>query len=269
MIKQSKFFKSIKWVLIVGLFSSLLVACSTTNDPTEKFKNKSAEQIYQGGEAALAKGHTNDAIEHFEALDALYPFGSNAEQAQLDLIYAYYQSGDDASASATAERFIRLYPRSVHADYAYYMKGLADFDQDRGWFQRYLPTDLSQRDPGTMRQAFDDFNTLLRIYPDSVYAPDARQRMIYLRNLFAKHDLHIAQYYYQRTAYVAAANRANDIVQHFDGTPQVESALGIMVRSYRKLDLQIPAQQALSVLQANYPNGKVLKALNKPLKIKD
>ena len=265
MIKQMR---AIKWLLVIGLAGSLLAACSTPTDPTEKFKNKTAEQIYQGGEVALAKGRESTAIEHFEALDALYPFGANAEQAQLDLMYAYYQSGDNASASATAERFIRLYPRSVHADYAYYIKGLADFDQDRGWFQRYLPTDLSQRDPGTMSQAFDDFNALLKIYPDSVYAPDARQRMIYLRNLFAEHNLHIAQYYFRRAAYVAAANRANYVVQHFDGTPQVEDALGIMVRSYRKLGLQVPEQQALSVLQLNYPNGSVLKNLNKPLSFK-
>jgi len=265
MIKQFEFFKWVKWIMVAGLLSSL-IACASTTDPAEKYKNKTAEQIYQGGEAALAKGHDSSAIEHFEALDALYPFGANAEQAQLDLMYAYYASGDSPSAAAAAERFIRLYPRSVHVDYAYYIKGLAEFNQDRGWFQRYLPTDLSQRDPGTMSQAFTDFSTLLRLFPDSVYAPDARQRMVYLRDLFSKHELHIAKYYFRRTAYVAAANRANYIVQHYDGTPQVEEALGIMVRSYRQLGLQEPAQQALAVLQMNYPNGTVLKSLNKPLK---
>ncbi len=265
MQKHIKIFKAIKWIIAAGLISSL-AACSTTTDPAEKFKNQSAEQIYQGGEVALAKGHESDAIQHFEALDALYPFGNNAEQAQLDLMYAYYHSGDNASAAAAAERFIRLYPRSPHADYAYYVKGLADFDQDRGWFQRFVPTDVSERDPGTARQAFDDFNALLRIYPDSVYAPDARQRMIYLRNLFAGHELHVARYYYQRKAYVAAANRANYIVQHYNGTPQVENALGLMVRCYQKLGLQTSAQQALAVLQLNYPNGKILHNLTQPLK---
>ncbi len=260
MLKQIKYFKSVKLMIAVGLLSAL-AACSSTTDPAEKFKNLSAEQIYQGGEVALAKGHESEAIQHFEGLDALYPFSVNSEQAQLDLMYAYYKSGDNASAAAAAERFIRFYPRSAHVDYAYYVKGLANFDQDRGWFQRYLPTDLSQRDPGTSRQAFDDFSTLLRLFPTSVYAPDARQRMIYLRNLFAAHELHIAQYYYKRAAYVAAANRANFVVQHYDGTPQVEEALGVMVRSYRKLGLQTPAQQALAVLQLNYPHGKVLQKL--------
>jgi len=245
-------------ILIVGLISG----CSTTTDSVEKFKNQSAEQIYQGGEIALAKNKYSDATKHFEALDALYPFSAHAEQAQLDLMYAYYQDDDNASTAATADRFIRLYPRSPHVDYAYYMKGLADYDQDRGWLQRLAPTDLSARDAGTMKQAFDDFSQLVRLYPNSVYSPDARQRMIYLRDMFANYELHIANFYFKKRAYLAAANRANYIVEHFQGTPSVETALGIMVNAYRKLGLQTFADQALAVLQLNYPNGHVLKEIN-------
>lgn len=246
-------------ITLIGIVSG----CSTTTDPVARFQHQSAEQIYQGGEIALAKGNYSDAIQHFEALDALYPFGTNAEQAQLDLIYAYYRNDDNASTSAAAERFIRLYPGSPRADYAYYMKGLANFDQDRGWFHHILPTDLSARDAGTMKQAFNDFSQLVRGYPNSVYTPDARQRMIYLRNLFAGYELHVADFYYQKQAYVAAANRGNYIVQHFEGTPEVEDALGIMVKSYRKLGMRDLADQSLQVLQLNYPNGRVLKELNK------
>ncbi len=255
-----KFIKS--YLLIIALL--FVSACSSTiSDPAEIYKNQSEAQIFRGGEINLAKHNYSTAIKQFEALDSLYPFGPHDEQAQLDLMYAYYQSDDVASTAATAERFIRLYPRSDHADYAYYMKGLSDFYQDRGWAQRYFPTDLSQRDPGTMRQAFDDFSRLAELYPTSTYTPDARQRMIYLRNMFANAELHTATYYYQRGAYVAAANRANYILQHYDGTPQVENALGILVYCYHDLGLSDLEAQSLQLLKINYPNGHVLKQLAK------
>lgn len=254
-----KFTHLVFLIAAIGLISG---CASTTSDPTLAFQNKSSTQIYDGGERALANGDYGQAIKSFEALDALYPFTAHTEQAQLDLIYAYYENDDTASAGATAERFIRLYPQSAHVDYAYYMRGLSHFDQDRGWFQRIAPTDLSARDAGSMRQAFDDFSQLVRLYPNSVYTPDARQRMIYLRNMFAGYELHIAEFYFEKQAYVAAANRSNYVVQHFQGTPQVQDALGIMVRSYRKLGLRQLADQAQAVLQLNYPNGPVLRELN-------
>jgi len=232
-------------------------------DPAVLYKNQSAEQIFRGGEINVAKKRYADAVKQFEALDALYPFSQYDEQAQLNLMYAYYQNDDVASAAATAMRFIRLYPRSDRVDYAYYMKGLADFEQDRGWVQRYFPGDLSQRDPGTTRQAFDDFDQLIKLFPNSPYAPDARQRMIYLRNLFAGYELHIATYYLRRGAYVAAVNRSLYIIQHYDGTPQVQEALGIMVTSYRALGLTAAASQTVQILQLNYPHGPVLKNLAK------
>jgi outer membrane protein assembly factor BamD len=264
------FFKLIKnivkfinfFLLTLGLL--FLCACaSTSSDPAAIYKNQSEEQIFHGGEINVAKRNYSTAIKQFEALDALYPFGPHDEQAQLDLMYAYYQSDDVASTAATAERFVRLYPRSDHADYAYYMKGLADFYQDRGWVQRYFPTDLSQRDPGTMKQAFDDFSRLTQLYPTSVYTPDARQRMIYLRNMFANYELHAANYYFRRGAYIAAANRANYILQHYDGTPQIENALGILVYCYHDLGLNDLAAQSVQLLRINYPNGDVLKQLAK------
>lgn len=247
---------------------ALLAGCgASTTDPTVGFQNKSCVEIYQGAEQALAHKKYTPAVKHFEALDALYPFNPYAERAGLDIIYAYYQKGDIPCAEAAAGRFIRLYPRSPYVDYAYYMKGLADFEQDRTWFQRYFPADLSQRDPGSGRQSFDDFATLISLYPNSCYAADARQHMIYLRNLFGAYELHVAKYYLRRGAYVAAANRANYIVQHYDRTPAVEGALGVMYLAYRCLDLPELANQALTVLQYNYPNGCVLRALmqGKPL----
>lgn len=236
---------------------------STTKDPAVIYQNQSEAQIFHEGEISLAKGRYAVAVQQFEALDALYPFGPNDEQAELDLMYVYYQTEDMASAAATANRFIRLYPRSEHADYAYYMKGLADFNQNRGWLQRFFPTDLAQRDPGTTKQAFDDFNHLLQYFPDSVYAPDARQRMVYLRNLFAQYEVEVGQYYFNRGAYVAAANRGAYVLQHYQGTLAVQNALGLMAQSYRNMGMNDLAVQTLQTLAINYPNGPVLRALEK------
>jgi len=253
-----KFNKLIFLFLWIAMVLTVGGCSSAITDPAIIYKDQSAEEIYRGAEINLAKRRYSTAVQQFEALDALYPFSQYSEQAQLDSIYAYYKNDDMPSTAAAADRYIRLYPRSEHVDYAYYMKGIADFEQDRGWLQRFVSTDLSKRDPGTTLQAFDDFSQLVRLFPNSVYAPDARQRMVYLRNLFANHELHIAQYYFARGAYVAAANRANYIVQHFDGTPQVEGALVIMVKSYRELGLEESANKALRVLQLNYPKNKDL-----------
>lgn len=251
----------IKLFFLIIVLATVAACSSATRDPAEIYKNQTEEQLFRNAEISLAKRNYATAVEQFEGLDALYPFGPHDEQAQLDLMYAYYQNDDVASSAATAERFIRLYPRSVHADYAYYMKGLADFYQDRGWVQRYFPTDLSQRDPGTMIQSFNDFSRMLELYPTSFYAPDARQRMIYLRNMFAAYELHTATYYFNRGAYVAAINRSNYILQHYDGTPQTEDALGIMYRSYHELQMNDLAAQTLQILLINFPNGSVLKDL--------
>lgn len=245
-------------MVIVALLA--LSGCKTTvSSPGEKYQGQSAEQIYNTAETYLADREYSNAVKAYEGLDSLYPFGPHAEQAQLDMIYAYYMSGDHASAAAAAERYIRIHPRSRHVDYAYYMKGLANFYQNRGWFQRYFPTDPAERDFGTMRQSFDDFAQLLRFYPQSRYAPDARQRMVYLRNIFARHELQVANYYLERRAYVAAANRANYIVQHYQSSTSTPEALAVMVKAYRGLGLTTSATEALRVLRLNYPQSKALK----------
>ncbi len=248
-------------ILLLGL-AALLAACSSVQeDRLISFKNQSSQQIFRNGEIELAKKNYNEAIRHFEALEVLYPYGAHAEQAQLDLIYAYYKNDDYPSTAAAAERFIHLYPRSKSVDYAYYMKGMSEFEQDRGWMQRIFPIDVSQRDPGTAQQAFYSFSELLRLYPHSAYAPDARQHMIYLKNLFAKHELRVAEFYMQRDAYVAAANRANYVVEHYQGADTMPNALEVSVRAYQKLHLVGPADKALGVLKMNYPYWPALPEL--------
>jgi len=239
----------------------MLAGCSTSKDPADEFKNQSAEQIYQGGEQAISAGNYSTAVKHFEALDSLYPFNNYQEKAMIDSIYAYYQAGDYASSSAAAARFLHDYPASVHADYALYMKGSAEMIQDRSWPQRYLPVDVSSRDPGMAKVAFKDFSDLINIYPNSPYAPDARARMVYLRNMFAKKEADIAEFYYNKKAYVASANRGAFALEHYNGTPAEEKALYFMVQSYRKLGQTDEADKALGTLKLTFPKSDYLKKL--------
>ena len=246
--------KTRSFILFV-LLSSLYGCATTTPDPSAAYRGQTAEQIFICAETALIKGNYTTAIQRFEALDTLYPCGRYAERAHLDIIYAYYKSGDMVATSAAADRYIRLYPASCYADYAYYIKGVADFEQDRGWLQRYFPTDLADRDPGTSKQAFDDFKQLICLYPDSQYVPDARQRMVYLRNLLARYEMNIARYYYCRGAYVAAINRASNVLEHYQQSPSTPCALQLMANAYCRLGLKRQADEAVSVLRCNYPKG--------------
>jgi len=229
-------------------FIATLVGCA--NEPV--FETRNDTQLFHDAERALAKGRYIQAVQDFEAIDSLYPFSQYAEQSKKDIIYAYYQSGDLAMAVAAAERFIHVYPRSKYADYAFYMRGVANLEYDRIFTQRYLPIDLSQRDLVTAKKSFADFNELVRRFPNSKYAPDARQRMVYLRNLFAKHEVTVAKHYMRRGAYVAAVNRATDIVSQYGKSPEVKNALLIMIEGYEKLGLKESADEAQRVYDLNY-----------------
>ncbi len=215
----------------------ILSACSTTKDPEILYKGQSPLQIYTGGEQNLVAGQYDKAVSHYEGLDALYPFSQYSEQAMLDSIYAYYKAGDYATAAATAERFTHVYPANPHVDYAYYMKGVAEMIQDRPFSQRYLPMDLSLRDLVSPKKAYADFALLIEKFPNSVYVPDARQRMVYLRNLFAQRQVEIAQFYFERHAYVASANRANIALKKYPGSPSEKQALELVQKSNQALGI--------------------------------
>ena len=250
--------KLFKFFVFIGLVTALLSACAArSDDPFIAFQGQSLGQVYQTAKDSLVKRNYANAIRAYEALGVLYPFNNYSERAQLELIYSYYQNGDAPAAKVAADRFIHLYPSNPTVDYAYYMRGVADMDQDRGWYLRYVPIDLSRRDPGTMRVAFQEFAQLIHRYPGSRYVADARQRMIYLRNLFASYELHIADYYFRKKAFVAAANRANGIVQRYQGAPEVKPALIIMIKSYRILGLEDLATQSLTIFQLNFPYADV------------
>lgn len=239
----------IQHLFFLALFS-FLAACSSKKVVDE---NLSERELYEQAQTDLGKKHYSSAIRNLQALESRYPFGRYAEQSQLELMFAHYKNRDYEAVNATADRFIRLHPQHENADYAYYMRGLSAFEQDRGILARFLPLDMTQRDPGATRDSYNEFARLINRYPNSQYAPDAKQRMIYARNLLADYEVHAARYYIKRKAYVAALNRGRYIVENFQGTPAVPDGLAIMVQSYRILGLNELAEDSLLTLQENYP----------------
>lgn len=246
--------------LLLLLTLLLTGGCSLLPDKIDETKDWSADRLYSEAKSALDEGDYENAIRFYELLEARFPFGRYAQQAQLEIIYAYYKYDESASAVAAADRFIKLHPRHPNVDYAYYMKGLANFNMGRGLIERYLPRDESQRDPGAARQSFQDFSDLVLRFPDSKYAADARQRMLFLRNNLAQYELNVADYYMRRGAYVAAANRARYVVENYPRTPATPDALAMLARAYRAMDMDDLAADALRVLKLNYPEHPALRA---------
>lgn len=244
-----------KVVVVVGLVVSLS-ACNKwwakDDDEYNPYQGMSAQQLYTEAKQAMHKDQYSQAIKRLEALETMYPFNDYAEQAEIDLIYAYYQKGDYASCAATSESYIHLYPRSKRVDYAYYMKGLANFQQNRGTLANVLPLDESWRDPGTQSQAFSDFATLIQKFPESRYKASALQRMTYLRNLFAHSELNVSKYYFERKMYVAALDRANYLIATYPQATSSKAALAMIYRCNMALGLKNAADEALAVYQATY-----------------
>ena len=253
--------KTIKIAILCCLTLFIYACASTSPDPADMFPGKSANTLYVEGQNFMLKGHYNDAVSRFETFDVKYPFSQHAQQVVLDLIYSYYKQDDTASALATADRFIHLYPRSKNVDYAYYMRGLLNFNEGHGFFEKYFRVDFATRDLTALHSAYNDFNQLVRLFPRSKYAADARLRMIYIRNLFARHVLEVSKFYYKRQMYVASADRANEVILHYQQTPSIPEALSIMVKSYRKLGADTAANKTLSVLKLNFPDSKFAKGL--------
>ncbi|HEY9120929.1 MAG TPA: outer membrane protein assembly factor BamD [Marinobacter sp.] len=243
--------RSVVRLLLVTTAALMISACAS-NEQEEVLPE---ETYYENARDAMNSGNFNEAERNLDHLETYYPFGRYAEQAQLDLIYARYQNLDLEGARAAADRFLRLNPQSDHADYALYMRGLASYNLDIGLAARYFPIDVAARDPGEQRQAFRDFSELLNRYPSSKYAPDARQRMIAIRNRLAELELFAARYYISREAYIAANNRARFIVENYSTTPSVEEALIIMAETFRFMDLKKASADAIAMLKDNFPDS--------------
>jgi|TARA_R100001129_G_scaffold159495_1_gene123672 outer membrane protein assembly factor BamD len=244
--------RSVVRLLLVTTAALFISACAS-NDKQEEVLPE--QTYYENARDAMNAGNFNEAEQNLDYLETYYPFGRYAEQAQLDLIYARYQNLDLEGARSAADRFLRLNPQSDHADYALYMRGLASYNLDIGLAARYFPVDVSARDPGEQRQAFRDFSELLNRYPSSEYAPDARQRMIAIRNRLAELELYAARYYISREAYIAANNRARYIVENYSTTPSVEEALIILAETFRFMDLKKGATDAVAMLKQNFPDS--------------
>jgi outer membrane protein assembly factor BamD len=249
-------------VLVICLTFTAVGSCSSIpffgKDKNKDFEqedlNTTEQVLYRSAQRSLRSGNYSVAIENLQRLEARFPFGRYAEQAQLEIIYAHYMASSYDAARAAADRFIRLQPGHPHIDYAYYLKGLAAYSQNKGLMDRIFASDPAKRDMTSAREAYSDFGTLLALYPSSQYAPDVRQRMLYLRDLLARAELHIADYYMRRGAYLAASNRARYVVETYSRSSAAADALAIIIEANYRLGLEDAANDALRVLALNFPD---------------
>ncbi|MDH5357163.1 MAG: outer membrane protein assembly factor BamD [Gammaproteobacteria bacterium] len=216
-------------------------------------ENWTVERVYSEAKSALSVGDYHTALQYYSQLESRFPFGDYAQQSLLESAYAHYKDDDPEAALATIDRFMRVYPLNPNMDYAIYLRGLINFTRDIGLMEKYIPRDESQRDPGSARFALKDFTTLVKRYPDSKYSEDAVQRIVYLRNRLAQHEVNVAHYYMRRGAYVAAANRGKYVIENYPRTPAMPDALLIMAKAYKVLELNDLSEDALRVLELNYP----------------
>ncbi|WP_417227664.1 outer membrane protein assembly factor BamD [Amphritea sp.] len=241
---------------LLAIISITLIAsgCSWFGGDEKEAPDVPEQQLYQEALTLLEGENFVAAIEKLQLLEARYPFGQFSEQAQLELIYAYHKNYEPEAARATADRFIRLNPNHENLDYALYLKGLTAFEKDRTFFEKYLPIDETQRDPGSALDSFQSFQQLVSRFPNSQYAPDAQKRMTYLKNRLATHEMHVARYYVKREAWVAAANRGRYVIENYQQTPAVPDALSVMVLAYNELGMTDLAADSQAVLDANFPD---------------
>jgi outer membrane protein assembly factor BamD len=249
--------------LLVFLFAMVLLAgggCSRFkgmhlfSHKEDRSETLPVDKLYEAGHKEIEYGNFERAQTDYKRLISRFPYGAYTEQAQLDLAYAQYKADKFDDASSTANRFIKTYPTHRHVDYAYYMKGLIDFNRDSQLLARLARLDISQRDQGAPRASFNDFADLLRRFPNSRYAPDARQRMVYLREQLARHEVGVGLFYLSRKAYVAAANRGQYVITNFPQSTMDGDALALMAESYKRLGDTKLADDAKRVLQQNYPD---------------
>lgn len=242
--------------LVALVLGTLLGGCSIIPwwDRDETEDQESSEQVlYQSAQSSMRAGNYSDAIAKLEHLEARFPFGRYAEQAQLELVYARHMAYQPDAARSAADRFIRLHPQHPNVDYAYYLKGLAAMAKASSMLDRLFTGGATKRDMTPARDAFADFSQLVHRFPNSEYALDARQRMVYLRNELADAEINVARFYMRRGAYVAAANRARTVVEEYSTTPAVDEGLAILIEASYKLGLERTANDALRVLAINYP----------------
>lgn len=246
-----------KRILPLLALSLVLSGCGVFSHKEKEEKTATAEELYKDAMEELDGGNYGRAVKAFETLEARYPYGRYAQQAELEIAYANFKDQEPTLALAAIDRFLKQHPTHPNVDYALYLKGLVNFIEDRTLFAALARQDMAERDPKAAKDSFEAFRDLVTRFPDSRYTEDARSRMAYLVTALADHDLYVARYYYKRGAYLATANRAKDILQNYANTDRVESALVMMVAAYDKLGQNELRDDARRVLQKNYPGSKL------------
>ncbi len=234
------------------MLAFVLSACGSLGEKADETKGWSAEKLYAEAKDELKSGNYEKSIKHFEKLESRYPFGSYAMQAQMEIAYAYYRQNEPAQCLAAIERFIRLHPNHPNVDYMYYLRGLVNFNDKKGLFDFISEQDPTERDPKATRAAFDAFKQLVDRFPESKYASDARDRMKYLVEAMAQYEVHVAAYYLKRGAYVAAVNRAQNVVRNYPESPSVRNALRIQIQAYNAMGMKDLRDDAERVFELNY-----------------
>jgi len=234
---------------LILILLALLQGCGSNK---ERDDGADAEQLYQEARKVLAAKDYPSAVQLYRNLTIRFPFGRHAEQAMLDMAYAQYKGAQAEAAIATLDRFIKTYPTHPNVDYAWYLKGLVNYDQTMSFLRKLLPGRASDRDQQGAHQAFRDFQELIRLFPDSRYIADARQRMVFMRNIMAEYEIAVGEYYARRKAYIAALNRARFVIENYPGAPATVEALQLMARAYERLEMAELAADTRRVLEYNY-----------------
>jgi outer membrane protein assembly factor BamD len=242
-------------VSAISATTLFLSACDST--PRDETSRWTPERIYAEAKEEAASGNYEKAVKLLERLEGRAAGSVLSQQAQIERAYYLWKSGEKAQALATLERFIKLHPTSPALDYALYLQGLVNFNDNLGLLGSYTAQDLSERDQQASRDSYQSFRQLTEQFPQSTYADDARLRMNYIVNSLAAYEVHVARYYLRRGAYVAAANRAQQAVQEFQRSPSTEEALVILAQSYHRLGLTELRDDTERVLKANFPNSAI------------
>jgi len=231
-----------------------IVAGCANNDEQETVVNDISE-AYETAKTSVQRGNYTRGIQIFEAIQARYPFSDLSRQIQLDLMYAYYMGGQREQAVEVADTFMRENPIHERVDYALYIKGLAYFEDEAGFLEKRFKKDVTERPPYEVTESYSSFRRLVERYPASQYAPDAEQRMVFLKNRLAAYENHVADYYLRRGAYIASLNRAKGALVEYNGAPANARSLRIMEQCYEKLGMFDLAEDARRIRQHNFPEG--------------
>ncbi len=243
-------------LLVISATTLSFSGCSLLPEQIDMTKDWSASRLYSEAHEEMMGGDYAQAIDYFEKLQARYPYDKHASQAELEIVYAYYKMDEPESAIAAADRFARMHPRHPKLDYVYYLRGLVHYNSGQTLLSKIVPMDASQRDPEALQKAFTEFSKLVEKFPESEYTKDARQRMVYTRNMLAEHEVHVARFYQERGALVAASKRASYVVENFQRTPAVPDALQILVKVYTEMGMNDLAADAQKVYDLNYSNQR-------------